>query len=216
MVTFSNTLLSLLSEFDHPALPISAELGDPYLYLGEVAGGLRERNPERAARVLLERLDGADTARAAAILGGLSMRQEQDRSHAPTFRAALADRRPEIVAAAVEALSTVGDTSCSAQIAQLAADPDPTVRAAALRFMAAERHPDAVRVLRGALGDCDLYVRANAVESLVELVGLEAEPWVSPLAHDPARLVRETVADALEFERENPRDDLPEPGAVGE
>ncbi len=54
-------------------------------------------------------------------------------------------------------------------------DPDPKVRAAALRFLAAQHHPDAVRVLRDALSDSDPYVRANAVESLVELTGLEAE-----------------------------------------
>ncbi len=196
---------ALLAEFDHPALPIYAELGNAYF--DEVAVALRERDPEQATRALLERLNSADSARAAAILLALSLHQERDQSHAPAFRAALAHQSPEVVAAAVDALSAVGDSSPSAQIVPLVGDPDPKVRAAALRFMAAEHHPDAVRALRAALRDSDVYVRANAVESLVELTGLEAEQWVTPLARDPAPLVRDTVAAALEMERDQAGDE---------
>ena len=159
---------ALLHELDHPT-PLVDWLGPDYL--DEVACALRRRDPTAAAEALAKGLANADVSRSTAILLALSLFGHDDARQAPVFAAALSDQRPEVAAAAIDALNAVGDTTQSVTIGTRARDPDPLVRAAVLRYVAGQRHPEAVRLLREGLRDRDLHVRANAVESLGELVG---------------------------------------------
>lgn len=195
---------ALLAEFDEPRLRAYDEVGD--MYFEEVAWELRQRDPTRAAAALLERYGGADATRAAAVLMALARDRERDVIHLPLLRAALERPEPDVVAEAIDSLSHLADTESSPRIEALLTSEHTRVRSAALRYLAATEHPDAVAILRAALDDEQGNVRANAVEELVELVGLPAEPWVLPLAEDPCELVRDTVRDALAMERENPSD----------
>lgn len=190
----------LLAEFDHPTVTDLAELG--FVYFEEVAAKLRERNPDRAVRELLERYGGADEERAAGILFGISVDPERDQVHIPRLRAALERPEPDVVAEAIDRLRNLNDANSAPQVEVLGGSPAVRIRSAVLRYLAGTNHPDAVARLRAGLDDLDGNVRANAVEELVDLVGLEAEPWVMPLAEDPDELVRDTVRDALAIEHQ--------------
>lgn len=193
----------LLAEFDWPTLPDSGELG--FVLFQELAAKLRDRDPGRATGELLRRYGCADSDRAVGIVFGLTMDAE-DAAHLPLVRAAVERPEPDVVAEAIDGRRHLGDTDSSSRIEALLDSPHVRVRSAVLRYLAGTKHPDAVAILRASLDDPEGNVRANAVDELVELAGLEAELWVLPLANDPCELVRNIVRDALAAEREYPRD----------
>jgi HEAT repeat protein len=152
-----------------------------------------------------------DVARAAGRLGAVE-----------TLKLALADRDPTVRRAAAHSLghgtfrdtslilAALGDPDEAVRASALwslagsgtfamthaAQSPDPWLRAAALRWLAA-RGPEAARpTLAAALGDGSEAVRATAARSLAAL-GCEATTTLRQALRDPAADVRLAAAEAL-------------------
>ncbi len=76
-------------------------------------------------------------------------------------------------------------------------DPDPRVRATAIRIVEYSGSLEGMRILIDALCDPDRRVRANAIEALEQLGNQEFVPLLTPFLEDPDNRVRANAAKAL-------------------
>lgn len=117
--------------------------------------------------------------------------------------ACLASERAEAAApgdARIEALrawQTGRTEALPAPLPELARDPDPRVRIAALEAAARRRAPGAERLVQAALGDFDVQVRLAAIAALGEFGGPEAESSLRSLLDDRGELIRAAAVRAL-------------------
>jgi HEAT repeat protein len=129
-------------------------------------------------------------------------------AHEPSVRAALVEATRSETATerllATELLVGFSDAASDASLVELAGDPDPTVRLAALRGLAARPVDAALPVLRAALSDPDAAVRVTAVRGLAShedgvgpLPDSDLRDLLAPLSRDPSPLVRGEIAVAL-------------------
>jgi len=142
-------------------------------WLQEVALAIANAGPDWAG-VLLAFAPHANEVQLRAILLALScakgiLSEKQRDVLCARARDLLADRRPMVVAEAVDTLTTLGCRRTKESISSLLRHPSPYVRGSALRHFA-RRHPkEAVPLLERALHSKEPVVRQNAVDELDEL-----------------------------------------------
>jgi HEAT repeat protein len=157
-----------------------------------------------AARPLAELMDefgdpgpaGAATYRAelhAELIRGLA--RHVDAADDPRLSAALAGPSADVRIEALAAWAGGQGGILPREAVDLRSDGDPRVRAAALRAMAARRHPQAHRCLTEALRDSELSVRLAAIDALGELRDGQSCATLTGLLKDRTDRIRaETVA----------------------
>src|SRR6185312_767453 len=80
---------------------------------------------------------------------------------------------------------------------ELAGDPNPQLRSAALLALASHHHPEALERLRRGLRDTELTVRVSTVQALGLLGTVDARAILERLQDDSAEVIRAASATAL-------------------
>ena len=170
-----------LSEVHSPAaIAALRELIDKY---GQFTGEARSRYaPELHAELLR------------------SLARQETVGNDPRIFAALKSPAPAVKREALEAMSNRPGMSADdipPLALDLSTDADSQVRIAALRLLAAKKHPQATeKVLRG-LADYEMAVRLAAIELLGEIGNDEAHERLKHLAADHAETTRVAAVNAL-------------------
>jgi len=173
------------------------------LAAAEALGGLADRSSVAIVRELIDQYGRREQADDAGPVPKLhaelirSLAKTVDPADDPRFVEALRSRAAEVRLEAVQAWSAGQRGPLPVEAADLRADPDPRVRAAALSCLARRRHPQAQQYLAAALDDCDLAVRIAAIEALGSLGGAEAQATLQRLRDDRAELIRAAAVSAL-------------------
>lgn len=109
----------------------------------------------------------------------------------------LHDRRPLIVADAVDELSFLGATDTADAVLPLITHPDSYIRGSVLRFISRLFPLSAPPILLEALQDPHYIVRENAIDKLDDLGTIEAIPYIRPFLSDPHPHVVEAAETAI-------------------
>jgi HEAT repeat protein len=190
-------LAELVQRFHGPPLE-----GEEYadVYYQEVALHIREHE-EAGAAFLFQDLENEDEHRLRAVLLALTVPAFEPVRVGNILRSYLQDRRPMIVAEAIDGLSRLGMRDVREQVATFGGHPSPYVRGAVLRYMG-RLFPDVAKpMLLEALHDPHYIVRENAVDELDDLAAVNALPAIRPLladAHAHARQAAETAVANLQ------------------
>jgi HEAT repeat protein len=172
------------------------------LWLQEVAVEIANAGSDWV-RILLAFAPHADESQLRAILLALSrisenLSEDQRHSLCGLARGLLADRRPMVVAEAVDTLTSLGCPRVKESIAALRRHSSPYVRGSVLRHFA-RRHPrQAVPLLEKALDSKQPIVRQNAVDELDEMNYTPALAKIKRLLADPDEDVRRAARTAVE------------------
>lgn len=113
------------------------------------------------------------------------------------FTAALSSRHAAVRWIALSAWNDDTQHELPQTAVDLAGDPDPRVRSAALKALASHRHPEALERARRGLRDAELTVRVSAVEALRILNTADARQQLQQLQHDSAEIMRMSATTAL-------------------
>jgi len=145
----------------------------------------------------------ADELRLRAILLAMSCvaeaLSEQQREHICEYaRRLLADKRPMIVAEAIDTLSHLDCRRAKQRIATLNRHSSPYVRGSVLRYFARQYPKEAVPLLERALNSREAIVRQNAVDELDEMSYTPALAKIKRLLEDPDEDVRQAARTAVE------------------
>jgi hypothetical protein len=149
--------------------------GEEYAYTtySEVALLIRQ-NGSAGVEFLWNEAQQADTPRLRAILLALTQPPLEEPTIREWLLSFLQDKRPLIVAEAIDSLTRQEEADTVEQVLRLLKDASPYVRGSVLRFMS-EFYPErAVPLLIEALNDAHFIVRENAADELGELSELEA------------------------------------------
>lgn len=171
-------------------------------WLQEAALTLAKAGPDWVG-VLLAFAPHADDLQLRAILLALScvhgtLHEKQRDALCGLARDLLADKRPLVVAEAVDTLTSVGCPRMKESISSLIRHPSPYVRGSVLRHFA-RRHPkEAVPLLERALHSKEPVVRQNAVDELDEMNYTPALARIKRLLADPDKDVRQAARTAVE------------------
>jgi HEAT repeat protein len=172
------------------------------LWLDEVAVALAARGQE-GLDALLQRLPATDEPRLRAALLALSFLPEEvkEKNRAGLeglLLPLLQDPRPDVVAAAVDALTEVGGEAAGERVLPLLEHPAAEVVSSALRFLA-RRAPLEVSkpALLRALESPESLVRENAADELDDLGCVEALPRLRRLLDDEDEDVRQAARTAV-------------------
>jgi HEAT repeat protein len=189
------TLRELIERFHGPP---DDEGDSPSLWYEEIAWKLKEHG-KPALDFLWSQADARDAPRRKAVLFGLSSAAPSDPKVRELLLKHLHDRRPLVVAEAIDGLSFAPDAGDVADaVLPLQNHPSPYVRGAVLRFMRRVRGESARALLISALDDKHHVVRANAVDELDELGDPSVVPVLRPLLDDPHAHVRDAACTAIE------------------
>jgi hypothetical protein len=109
----------------------------------------------------------------------------------------LKDKRPMIVAEAIDGLTFLNITDAFDQILRRQFDESPLVRGAVLRYMSRLFPKQAIPLLLDALNDPHFIVRENAVDELDDLDAKTALPELRKLLNDDHPDVRQAAATAI-------------------
>jgi HEAT repeat protein len=82
-------------------------------------------------------------------------------------------------------------------VGKLVLDNHPQVRRAAVMALAANRDPQAVKLIGAALADPDVDVRVAAIAALAQLGGDDAREMLLPMLDQPGEKIRAAAAEAL-------------------
>jgi hypothetical protein len=172
------------------------------LWIQELAVAIAQAGRE-GADWLLAFAPYADELRLRAILLAMTCvaekLSEKQREYLCGFaRHLLADKRPMIVAEAIDTLTRLGCRKAKEHIATLSRHSSPYVRGSVLRYFA-RRHPkEAVPLLERALNSKQPVVRQNAVDELDEMNYTPALAKIKRLLEDPDEDVRQAARTAVE------------------
>lgn len=131
----------------------------------------------------------------AELIRGLA--RHVDPADDPHFVAALRSRAANVRLEALWAWADGRGGRLPVEAADLRADADRDVRAAAIRALGRRRHPQAHQYLAAALRDHELKVRAAAIAALGELGGTEARATLEGLLEDQPEAIRAAAVSAL-------------------
>ena len=179
--------------------------GDDYAYTtySEVARLIRQSG-EAGVEFLWNEAKQADTTRLRAIILALTQPPLEELATYEWLLSFLQDKRPLIVAEAIDSLARQGEADAVKQVLPLLKHTSPYVRGSVLRFMS-EFYPErAVPLLIEALNDVHFIVRENAADELGELEALEALealPFLRAKLEDPHPHVRQAAETAIEMYR---------------
>jgi HEAT repeat protein len=132
----------------------------------------------------------------AELIRGLA--RHVDPADDPQFVAALGSPAAAVRLEALRAWSNGRGGGLPIEVADMRADADRDVRAAALQTLARRRHGDAYQYLAAALRDHELTVRTAAIAGLGELGGTEARTTLEGLLKDQPEAIRAAAVAALE------------------
>ena len=107
------------------------------------------------------------------------------------------DKRPIIVAEAVDTLTILGCRRVKERIAALGRHSSPYVRGSVLRYFARRYPQEAVPLLKRALSSKEPIVRQNAVDELDEMNYTPALAKIKRLLKDPDKDVRQAARTAV-------------------
>jgi hypothetical protein len=110
----------------------------------------------------------------------------------------LHDKRPLIVADAIDALLTQGERNVVDEVLRLRHDPSPFVRGAVLRYISHVDFKNAPSLLVAALQDPSYLVRENAIDELDDLDVTDAVEHIRRLLEDPHPHVRQAAQTAID------------------
>jgi HEAT repeat protein len=185
-------LEQLMECFQQPA----PEEEDASMYYMEVALSILQHG-NVGVDYLYQTIDQADTEELRAILFALAEYSVEPEKLRFLLLNYLDDRRPIIVAEAIDGLCKLGDKDTLDRVLPMLEHPDPYVRGSVLRFVAS-LHPDrALPLLLEKLKDPDFIVRENAVDELGDLGIVSAIPYLTPLLEDDSREVRQAAQTAI-------------------
>ncbi|MGB3692930.1 MAG: HEAT repeat domain-containing protein, partial [Spirulinaceae cyanobacterium] len=111
----------------------------------------------------------------------------------------LRDKRPIIVAEAIDGLTKQNETTAISEVSALLNSQSPYIRNSVLRYLSKLYPEQAFPLLKEALQDPDYLVRENAVDELGELDKPEAIAYLVPLTKDPHPDVRQAVETAIDM-----------------
>ncbi|NJM59583.1 MAG: HEAT repeat domain-containing protein [Oscillatoriales cyanobacterium RU_3_3] len=158
---------------------------DNFAYFGEVALRIRQQG-KAGIDFLFEELDLANLDRLRGIILALTFPPPVEH---PSLRdillSYLHDRRPSIVADAVDGMRFLGATDTADAVLPLSTHPDPYVRGSVLRFVSHLFPLSAPPILLKALQDPHYIVRENAIDELDDLGAIEAINYIRPFLSDP-------------------------------
>jgi HEAT repeat protein len=115
----------------------------------------------------------------------------------PELLAALADENVDTRWWAVRALALLPGAEAAAPLLRAAADPDPTVRAAAFFALGERAAPEGIAPLVAALGDASEYLARLAADALTHIGPSAVPALINSLAQSPQPRVRLYAARAL-------------------
>jgi HEAT repeat protein len=110
----------------------------------------------------------------------------------------LADKRPMVVAEAIDTLTKLGCRRAKKSIATQSRHSSPYVRGSVLRYFARQHPKEAVPRLERALNSKAPVVRQNAVDELDEMNYRPALAKIKRLLADPDKDVRQAARTAVE------------------
>jgi HEAT repeats len=176
-------------------------LEDEQLWLDEIAATIALSGPP-GIRFLLASIPGAKENRLHAILIGLSLVADELSTRRRTevcnvARSLLADRRPSIVAEAIDLLSQLRCVSARDEVLDLRSHASPFVVGSVLRFLARNCADEAVTILTDALSSKQSIIRQNAIDELDDLGCIGALPAIKRLQRDKDRDVRQAACAAV-------------------
>lgn len=178
-------------------IPFDGE-DDPFLYYSEVALLISEKG-KAGISFLQSQIDKADTARLVAILFSLAEPLQEDRKFRDLLVSYLEDKRPMVVAQAIDSLGKIGAKDIEEQILALREHPSPYVRGSVLRSMTRLDEDKAFPLLIDALKDPDFIVQENAADELGELGLSEAIPYLRSSLEDTCADVRQAAEMVIAF-----------------
>jgi HEAT repeat protein len=176
--------------------------GEYALWLQELAIAIAKAGPEET-KWLLAFARYADELRLRAILVAMTCvaeeLSEQQREYlCELARQLLADKRPMVVAEAIDTLRLLGCRRAKDRIAALGRHSSPYVRGSVLRYFARHHSKEAVPLLERALNSKEPVVRQNAVDELDEMNYTPALAKIKRLLEDPDKDVRQAARTAVE------------------
>ena len=199
--------MSFYSELEHLSL---SELiarfhgapleGEEYAYTtySEVALLIRESG-SAGVEFLWKEAKKADTTRLRAILLALTQPPLEEPAIKKWLLSLLQDKRPLIVAEAIDSLTRQAEADTLQQVLPLLKHASPYVTGSVLRFMS-EFYPErAIPLLIEALNDAHFIVRENAADELGELEAVDALPFLRAKLEDPHPHVRQAAETAIEM-----------------
>lgn len=168
----------------------------PARFYEEVARVIALRGDEGRA-FLRGTLSSADSWRLPGLFNVLTQYFENDPVVYHHLVAHLRSTDPQIVCAAVDALTHLREGGVVSTIKALGSHDSPQVRAAVLSYMGDVYPEDAFPILVAALADPHPVVRHFAIDELDMLNAVEAIPHLRNLETDPDENVRRAAAAAL-------------------
>ncbi len=123
---------------------------------------------------------------------------EQQRAYVCALaRRLLADKRPMVVAEAVDTVRLLGCRRAKERIAALGRHSSPYVRGSVLRYFARHHPKEAIPLLERALNSREPIVRQNAVDELDDMNYAPALGKIKRLLQDPNKDVRQAARTAV-------------------
>jgi HEAT repeats len=144
-----------------------------------------------------DRLDQVEGERLSAILFALTATPLRNHIIGERLAGYLGDRRPVVVAAAVDGLCRQGNKEVKDRVVALVHHPDAFVRGSVLRYLARLYPESAAPTLFDALHDPHYIVRENAIDELDDMSCAEATQLIQPLIQDPHPDVRQAAQTAF-------------------
>jgi len=192
----------LMEVFDSDALPPDVSEEERPLWFEEVAILLAEGG-EAGVDFLTQRIEGADTAKLAAILSALTFGKEHlsedKRAKARDLLLSFLGHPDELVVArAVDSLGHLDDQEETERVWPLLRHPSPYVVASVHRFLRQHAPEKAWPILLDGLKSPDPIVRQSALDELDELGRPEALAAIRPLLDDEDADVRQAAETAVE------------------
>lgn len=167
-------------------------------YYQEIAYLIRKKGTQ-GKLFLTTAINQANTEQLRAIIFALSTEVTQDPKTKKLFYKYIQDKRPTIVAEAIDGLTKQKDTAAISEILALSSSQSPYIKNSALRYLSKLYPEQAFPLLREALKDPNHLVRENAADELGELDNLEAISDLLPLTKDIHPDVRQAAETAIEM-----------------
>jgi HEAT repeat protein len=169
------------------------------LWLDEVAVALAQRG-DRSLEFLTQQIRNADEERLHAILLGLSFAGKDHPGRArfcSLARSFLQHPTPEVVAASVYALGSLGCGEALKDVRPLLRHSSPYVVGSVLDFLSHQAPAEARPILVEALRSREPIVRQHAADDLDDLGAVEALPALRSLLQDADADVRQAAETAV-------------------
>jgi HEAT repeat protein len=184
----ADRLDALIQQFNAAPNRLSIENNERDAPMQEYACQIAESGP-RGVRFLLKQLEGAHELRIRAILIALKVNVANQSPNmrkrvCEAARGLISDKRPMVVADAVDLLRSCSFRSVKSQVIKLLTHDSPFVVGSVLRYLSGLFPKEALPCLFEALRSSDPVVRQNGIDELDELGCTDALPAIRELTKD--------------------------------